>query len=269
MSTTRPRRFPYFARKLAPLLMVYLVYSITILRFELQYLGHDLTVSEDFQAVSSLFLGSLLALRMNTAHSKWLEARLQFGRLVSGSRVVATYIAGLPGLPAEEKAWAAEWIVCYPRALTAQLRTPSSPHAPSLLSAAFQARLVSWREKGWLDGWSWSSLARLGEDSLMIAGACERIRNSPLVRSYHIMVMLSITLYLAAAPLVLHNRVWTLPLVMAFAVFFFTLELLAADVDEPFGEGPDDLPLEMLCGSVQSTVEQIFSSDDTSTIPAR
>lgn len=99
----------------------------------------------------------------------------------------------------------------------------------------------------------------------MIAGACERIRNSPLFRSYHIMVLFSITLYLAAAPLVLHNRVWTLPLVMAFAIFFFTLELLAADVDEPFGEGPDDLPLELLCHSVQTTVRQIFASGETST----
>lgn len=264
----RPRRLGYFSGKLAPLLLPYLLYSYTITQFEMRYLAEDLTVSQDFQAVASLFLGSLLAIRMNTAHAKWMEARLQFGRLVSVTRVLATYLRALPLVPEGEKREMFDLLIAYPRVMMDHLRIPASPHPLAGMTATYQRRIVSWREQGWIDSWAWSSLARLGEDPLMICGACERIRNSPLVRSYHIMVMVCITLYLAAAPLMLHNRIWTIPVVMMLALFFFTLELLASDVDEPFGQAPDDLPLESLCASVKATVEQIVSSGDTSTIPS-
>jgi putative membrane protein len=67
-----------------------------------------------------------------------------------------------------------------------------------------------------------------------------------------------IVLYLLAAPLALHCRDWTIPAVMILTTFFLALEQIAADIDEPFGTAPEDLPLERICRTIQSSVTQLI-----------
>lgn len=240
----------------------YLLYCLGVLWLEAKYLQEDITLSSDFQAVASLFLGSLLALRLNTCHSRWWEARTLWGRLVNTSRSLAVYVASLPSLAEPERRRIFELLVEFSSGLKDHLRGPAGAvHAPSQTSYALFQLLGDWKREGRIDSWEWSRVAELSEGFLQVCGGCERIRSSPLPRSFHLAILACIWLYLAAAPLVLHQRPWTLPLVLLLSVFFLSLEQIAYDLDEPFGLAPEDIPMERLCGVIQTSSRQILLPD--------
>lgn len=256
---SRPSNISYLISKLWKLLLGFLLYGLLAIWFELRFLHEDLTLSGDAQAVASLFLGSLLALRINTSYNKWWEARTLWGRLVNEERNLASYVSNLSEVPAEDKARARELLVEFPPALMRHLRSApggGGAHRPLEISRQLMGELERWRSQGWIDGWQWSRLALVAESLLQVCGGCERIRNSPLTRSYHHAVLACVWIYLLAAPLALHCRAWTIPLVMLLATLFFFLELVASDIDEPFGEAPEDLPLERLCQTIADSVTQ-------------
>lgn len=243
--------------------LAFLVYCFIATWIERAYFEEDLTVSSDAQAVASLFLGSLLALRLNTSYNKWWEARTLWGRLVNEERNLAAYVASLGQVPAEAKAGVRAILVEFPTILMGHLREASAPlHLPGQLSGRLFGELAHWKEQGWIDGWQWSRLSLVAESLMHVCGGCERIRNSPWTRSYHSASLACIWLYLLAAPLALHHRPWTIPLVMVLGAFFLFLEQIARDIDEPFGTAPEDLPLERLCQAIASTVEQQFLRPD-------
>ena len=257
--TSRPSHLSHLSRQLWKPMLVILIYSRVATWIEIEYFNEDLTLSTDVQAVASLFLSSLLALRLNTSYNKWWEARTLWGRLVNEERNLAAYVSSLGSVADEAKARVREMLVQFPVALMQHLRSgPAEVHLPAALSAGLMAQLEQWRAKGWLDGWQWSRLALVTESLLQVCGGCERIRSSPLHRSYHTAVLACIWIYLLAAPLVLHCRSWTIPLVMVLAAFFFLLEQVASDIEEPFGEAPEDLPLERLCRTIEASVQQLL-----------
>lgn len=256
----RPSRLSYLARRLWKPLLAYALYSALVTWLEYTYLADDVTISADIQAVASFFLGALMALRINTSYNKWWEARTLWGRLVNEERNMAAYVAALGSLsqPAREQMRA--HLTEFPIVLMRHLRGPGPVHEPARVSAAVFAELQQWKAKAWIDGWEWSRLSLVAESLLAVCGGCERIRNSPLTLSYQRTVRACAWIYLACAPLVLHCRAWTIPLVVTMAFFFFVLELVAADIDEPFGRAPEDLPLETLCQTIRASVSQILTN---------
>jgi putative membrane protein len=249
-------------------LLGFLAYSLLATWVEVNYFGEDLTVSSDLQAVASLFLGSLLALRLNTSYNKWWEARTLWGRLVNEERNMAAYVASLPNVDGSARAHLRGLLVEFPKTLMAHLRSaPSASHGPARISGQVFSHLQEWRQKDCIDGWQWSRLALVGESLLQVCGGCERIRSSPLIRSYHLTILTCIWIYLLAAPLVLHHRPWTIPLSLLIATIFLCLEQIASDIDEPFGVAPEDLPLERLCQTIAATVTQLLPVDEPPAAP--
>ena len=94
-----------------------------------------------------------------------------------------------------------------------------------------------------------------------ICGACERIKSSPLVLSYRAFIRQGIAINLAAVPwytattLPLH---WALPIIIFASYFLIGLELIAEDIEDPFGYDGDDLPLDTICDKIRLVVGQIM-----------
>ena len=256
---SEPSHLSHLAKQLHKPLLGFFGYCLLALWFEVNYLGEDVTVSSDVQAAASLFLGSLLALRLNTSYNKWWEARTLWGRLVNEERNLAAYVASLSIVSIQAKARLRGLLVEYPMVLMEHLRCPSTaPHRPSVTASEVFAELQEWRRQDWIDGWQWSRLALVSESLLQVCGGCERIRSSPLARSYHAAILACVWLYLLAVPLAIHCRPWTVPLALTVAAFFFAMEQIASDIDEPFGVAPEDLPLERLCRTIVASVEQLL-----------
>ncbi len=265
----RPTRLAHLTRSLVRPLCILLVYSSVVSWFELYFLHKDLQLSGQVQAISSIFLGSLMALRINTSYSHWWEARALWGRLVNEERNLAAYVAALPGVPDLAKERMREILVAFPPTLMRHLREDPGPiHHPSDLSGRAFREVAEWKSAGYVDGWEWSRLSLVLESLLAVCGGCERIRNSLLMRSYHAVVVAVITLYLGAAPFALQTTWWTIPVVMVGGALFLSLEQVASDIEEPFGTAPEDIPTENLCATIEKTVNQLMAAPSPASVEA-
>ena len=53
---------------------------------------------------------------------------------------------------------------------------------------------------------------------------------------------------------------WTVPLVVFIFYALASLELIAEEIEDPFGLDPNDLPAEKLCTGIQVSVNEIFAA---------
>ena len=53
-----------------------------------------------------------------------------------------------------------------------------------------------------------------------------------------------------------------LPMFMLAAYFLLGIELVAEDIEEPFGTGGDNLPLERYCATIDDSVRDILGTPD-------
>jgi putative membrane protein len=49
-----------------------------------------------------------------------------------------------------------------------------------------------------------------------------------------------------------------IPLILIASYFLIGMELIAEDVEEPFGRGGDDLPLDKICATIKASVHEIL-----------
>jgi len=91
-------------------------------------------------------------------------------------------------------------------------------------------------------------------------GACERIRNTSIPYSYSMYIKKFIFIYSITLPFGFVNEYdwWTI-LVTAFIFYFLlTIELIAEEIEDPFGVDDNDLPTDELSVSIGNDVEEIL-----------
>ena len=218
-------------------------------------------------------LSILMVLRTNSAYDRWWEGRKHWGALVNNCRNLALKVRTMSTASAEEKALMGTYIVLFPYALRDHLRTGDTedvlsrlpePTPPGLFNLpAHIAERVFDIAKRWRDE---EKLHRLDHhlmdchiSSLMdICGACERIRNTPLPLVYRALIPQLLVLYLVVAPLGLELNPANLILTMLVGYFLIGLELVAEEIEEPFGTDDDDLQLDRISKGIERSVRQIL-----------
>src|SRR6185437_11739077 len=93
-----------------------------------------------------------------------------------------------------------------------------------------------------------------------ICGACERIKFSPISGWFTACIWIWLIAYLFWLPWLVAAQldIWTVPL-MAFASYFgISFELLAEEIQEPFGCKANDLPTDQICKKIAMSLEQTF-----------
>lgn len=230
--------------------------------------GAELTAS------LGVVLGILIVFRNNTANDRWWEARKLWGQLVNDSRNLALKVRAFVPLDTAARRRFADLLVAFARELRDHLHgapvdgetpsgmeIPAGMHRPGYVAGLLQDELGRWYRGGGMAG----PLALICEEharGLMdVCGACERIKNTPLARSYKALAREGIALYVLAAPwsLSLDLGVWSLPPLAVGIYFLVALELTAEAIEDPFGVEDDDLPLERYCQSIESFVQQALS----------
>ena len=58
------------------------------------------------------------------------------------------------------------------------------------------------------------------------------------------------------------------PLFILAAYFLLGIEMVAEEIEEPFGAGGDNLPLERYCATIEASVREILAMPDEKTWPA-
>ncbi len=222
-------------------------------------------------------LSILMVLRTNSAYDRWWEGRKHWGSLVNNCRNLALKVETMSSASDREKALVGTYISLFPYVLRDHLRHGVSETTLSRLPEpapadlynvpAFIAERVFSIVKGWRDK---DLLHRLDHhlmdphiSSLMdICGACERIRNTPLPLVYRALIPQLLVLYLVVVPLGVQLTTANLVLTLIIGYFLIGLELVAEEIEEPFGTDDDDLQLDRICKGIERSVRQILPELD-------
>ncbi|KAI7858049.1 Bestrophin, RFP-TM, chloride channel-domain-containing protein [Circinella umbellata] len=112
---------------------------------------------------------------------------------------------------------------------------------------------------GKIDGiFSSSIINHLNEMNDYLA-ALERIANTPIPVSYRIHLKQSLALFLATIPftLVAQLRWWMVPTVTLAGFTLYGIDAIGAEIENPFGYNPNDLPLNQFCDGLRKEIEFI------------
>lgn len=95
---------------------------------------------------------------------------------------------------------------------------------------------------------------------LDITGACERIKKTPIPFSYNVYLKIFITAYAVLLPMALVPEFgfWAVPIVMLIFFAFIGVELMAEEIEDPFGLDCNDLPTGDIAHGIKEVVFEIL-----------
>lgn len=250
------------------------------------YFLHDVeTVTAQFHGFLGLILGTLLVFRTNTSYDRWWEGRKLWGQLVNDCRNLAIKVQACVRADPADKLRLGRWLADFARALKGHLRggvrltdlpsfadsagRPEPKHVPAYISARIYDQIETWRQNDQLGGFELLFLDEHAASLMNICGACERIQKSPISISYRWFIRQSIAIYLLSLPwgLMEHFGIWTIPAVAMLGYFMIGVEVIAEEIEDPFGISEDDLMLDDLCQTIDRSVSGILG--DSQLAPTR
>lgn len=223
------------------------------------------TAGNQIAASLGVVLGIMIGFRNHTAHDRWWEARKAWGQLINDARNLALKTQAYGDVPADEHRQLGRLLSGFAQALMLHVRgqvldvqslgirpaVAASAHTPGLVAGQVLQLLGRWDRQGRLHNSLWM-LDQHARSLMDVCGTCERIRNTPLPSSYRSLLRWGIVLYVAFAPwsVSLELGWWSVPTLAIGFSFLIGMELTAEEIEEPFGNAGDDLPMEKFCQTI-------------------
>jgi putative membrane protein len=264
-------------RKLFPLMIAVSVYSGAIAFLELEYwnLAQTSFVKNIslMHGILGFVISLLLVFRTNSAYDRWWEGRKQWGALVNTSRNFAIKLNAFVSNQ-EDRDFFNIMITNYCVALKNHLRENENnfdidpvldlhieKHGPNQIANAMFERLNVLRKQNVI---STEQLLVLNDDFTAftdICGACERIKNTPIPFSYSVFIKKFIFFFVMTLPFgwVFSLGYLIIPVVVLILYAFASLELIAEEIENPFGSDANDLPIDSICTNIKKHVNEIFN----------
>jgi putative membrane protein len=93
-----------------------------------------------------------------------------------------------------------------------------------------------------------------------ICGACERIKNTPIPYSYSSFIKKFIFFFVMTLPFgfVFNLGYYVIPVVIFIFYVLASLELIAEEIEDPFGSDANDLPMTKIAANIKKHVEELL-----------
>lgn len=266
---------------LRPLLLTTaLATLVTVLHASVLPFGTSLTVTP--LSLLGLTLAIFLGFRNNASYARFWEGRTLWGELLISARTLTRQIlntVAAPAQSADDRPALVHTTIAFVHALRHHLRggdplpdlerilggeraarTALAHNVPLALLQQLGDGIHATRRDGRLE----PMLATSVETSLVslghVLGACERIRNTPIPYPYRLLLHRTVHVYCLMLPFGLVDSVgWLTPLVvLVLAYTFFGLDALGEQIEEPFGELPNDLPLTAISTTIEADLRELL-----------
>lgn len=240
-------------------------YAALVVWIETDVIRVAVPLGPSFLSILGIILGLLLVFRTNTAYDRWWEGRKLWGQLVNVSRGLAHQLDAMLAREAPSRATYSRELAAFPLALAGHLRRPRGapgPHVPNAIVTALQRTFHDDVRAGHLPREAILAVAPQLAQLDDITGACERIRNTPIPFSYSSYIKQFVVLYALVLPFGLVEEFGYGTVIASMFTFFATmgLELLATEIEEPFGSDRNDLPLDDLAMIIGRDVHQLLGT---------
>lgn len=270
-------------RKLLPLMLGIAAYATLLALIEKEWLHlPDTSPVKNVITMHTLVgfaLSMLLVFRTNSAYDRWWEGRKLWGALVNNSRNLALKLCPILSGDAEQKSFFASAIPTFAVELAKHLRAeatkfemderphPEIPdfdtrkHIPSQAAGLIISRIYKLHREGVVAHEELLLLNSEMSSFMDICGACERIRNTPIPYAYSAFIKKFIFVYVVTLPFSLAFTLGYLSIPVVALIFYLlgSLELIAEEIEEPFGADANDLPLDRMCKTIEKTVREILA----------
>jgi len=272
-------------RKLGPLIISICIYSGIIAWLELEYWQlSEVSKVKNIPMMHSLLgfaISMLLVFRTNTAYDRWWEGRRLWGALTNNSRNFALKLAAL--LPKEEKdhrSFFKKIIPAYAQALHNHLHKEKTrlalfedkehaqylknieedKHVPNQLALLMYQQVHQLQKDGLLQSEHLYYLNTELQAFTDICGGCERIKNTPIPFSYSVFIKKFIFFYVMTLPFgyVFSMGYYVIPVVAFIFYVLASLELIAEEIEDPFGGDENDIPTSKIAANIHNNVWEIL-----------
>jgi putative membrane protein len=224
-------------------------------------------------------ISMLLVFRTNTAYDRWWEGRKLWGSLVNNSRNLAVKMHTiLPKENISDRAFFKQMIPLFAFHLkrhlqkeTTRLALDEKPHSeiphfnedvhiPTQVSLLMMRKTNDLYSSKQISGDQLIILNTELQSFLDIAGACERIKNTPIPYSYSVFIKKFIFIYVITMPFgfAFNLGMYTIPVTTFIFYVLASLELIAEEIEDPFGNDSNDLPMHKIAENIKKNVHEIM-----------
>jgi putative membrane protein len=228
--------------------------------------------------VVGLALGLLLVFRTNTSYDRYWEGRKLLGSMVNSCRNVAFMLDNIIAKEDNEtRKDFAELLSSFNYAYKEHLRDGIEPehipglreeykkivfaskHVPVAILKLLQEKVAAMHSKDKTN----TIFINLNTELLSFTnnlGGMERIRNTPVPFAYAAHLQLFIWIYFFGLPFGLYDKFqWlSIPATGFIALILLGINEIGVEIEDPFGDDPNDLPVDKICENIEKNVSEIL-----------
>ncbi|RTZ05775.1 bestrophin family protein [Flavobacterium sp. GSP6] len=265
-------------RKLIPMMLLIGVYSGIIGYLEIEYwhLPDNSPVKNIsiMHGMLGFVISLLLAYRTNTAYDRWWEGRKLWGSLVNNSRNLSIKLSAMLQ-DEKDRNFFRKIIPGYASILHKHLNDRDTSlqlfddldldidhqkHKPNQVAKMMFQKINDLYVSKKITGDQLLILNTEVHSFTDICGACERIKNTPIPYSYSAFIKKFIFIYVLTLPFgyVFSLGYYVIPVVVFIFYVLASLELIAEEIEDPFGMDANDLPTKKIAENIKKHVEELI-----------
>lgn len=239
-------------------------------------IGHKGTFA--LHSLLGFVISLLLVFRTNSAYDRWWEGRKLWGTMVNASRDLAMKLNTLLNVDKDEREqwWLliSNYVVSCKHHLRGKTDAPlpyystlypsgrwtQSSHLPlSVASERYVRTEYLCKQRTLADADVWT-LHRDIQTLVDVSGACERIKNTPIPFAYSLFIKKFIFIYVVTMPIafVAAFGYYAIPIVVFVVYILSSLELIAVEIEDIFGEDDNDLSADELCQTISKNTGSLL-----------
>ena len=252
------------------------LFTLLISYVVLNFFPNALVLKSLFSVYSLIgfVISLLLIFRTNTAYDRWWEGRKKWGQFLNDTRNLALKCSVLVG---DENDFFRRMISNFVFATKEYLRDgvnfdelelsddelsflKGKKVVPVAISHLIYAKLKELKNKGEFSEEEFIVLDKNLNKLLDGLGACERIKITPIPFSYSLFIKKFIFIYVTTLPLAFVSVFGYLSAFIATFIFYVlvSIEVLAEEIEEPFGRNDNHLRTDDMCIYMRSNVNEIL-----------
>lgn len=265
-------------RQLMPIMFVIGLYTYGVCYLEIEHWklsenSHVKNISI-MHGMLGFVISLLLAYRTNTAYDRWWEGRKLWGSLVNSSRNLALKLSVMLS-DEKDKKFLRQVIPAYASILSKHLSNKEvskmlyenidleidhQKHKPNQVAKSIFEKINELYKSGKITGDQLITINNELQTFTDVCGACERIKNTPIPYSYSAFIKKFIFFYIMTLPFgyAFSLGYYSIPVVIFTFYVLASLELIAEEIEDPFGDDANDLPTEKISENIKKHVEEIL-----------
>ena len=265
-------------RQLMPMMFVIGLYTYGVCFLEIEHWklsekSHVKNISI-MHGMLGFVISLLLAYRTNTAYDRWWEGRKLWGSLVNSSRNLALKLSVMLS-DEKDKKFLRQVIPAYASILSKHLSNKEvskmlyenidleidhQKHKPNQVAKSIFEKINELYKSGKITGDQLITINNELQTFTDVCGACERIKNTPIPYSYSAFIKKFIFFYIMTLPFgyAFSLGYYSIPVVIFTFYVLASLELIAEEIEDPFGDDANDLPTEKISENIKKHVEEIL-----------